>query len=240
MDFSNPNSDVMLPILSPIGLAGDTVSARANNTMLRSLVIDRGLLFAMNRPTDTARGSAQAYLHPTYTEASLKGAPHLGDISDKKSRLQAISSHLEAFALQDEACKLIGEAITTHYNRIADYTVRLKDVEGAWIPAHITADGVDPLSTLGVIVGKVQLDRRQDICMYQDPSGRKRRYYRIAGIAPYINWAIPGITTQETQASILDAFEATSDPARAIDPRALFMASKLLGFRTSVSKVFDS
>lgn len=137
--------------------------------------------------------------------------------------------HLQAFALQYEARHLIGEGIAAHYNRIADQTVRLphssKDV---WIPAYKTTEGVDPMAIMGVTARRVARSYSPHHDIYKDTADGGRAYFRIMAIAANIGWVVPGIKTEETRASILDAFSATMNPQRVVDPKVLFMAGSAI------------
>ncbi len=139
--------------------------------------------------------------------------------------LKEVVPRLQAFAIQDEARHLIGEAIASHYNRIADQTLKLPHSKNdIWIPAYETTDGVDPMGIMGVTARRVVLSSYPHQDIYKDNSDGGRTYYRITSIAPHIGWTVPGIGTEETRANILDAFSTTFNPERAISSQTLFIA----------------
>ena len=60
-------------------------------------------------------------------------------------------------------------------------------------------------------------------------------------IAPHIGWTVPGISTEETRANILEAFNTTFDPERAVNPQTLFMAgtATVMGAEISLAEIFN-
>lgn len=241
MDFSHPHSEKMRNILDTVGLAGHTVNERQRNYKVRSTLIAKGLLLAMRRPTLAEKSPAYTYLHRAYAQAAFQGMPDLRDYSKSNMWLQQVVPHLQAFAVQDEARHIVGEAIASHYNRIADQTLKLPHSKNdIWIPAYETTDGVDPMGIMGVIARRVTLSPYPHLDTYRDNSDGGRAYYRITSIVPNIGWTVPGIGTEETQASILDTFSATFNPERAVLPQTLFMAgtATVMGAEIPLTEVF--
>lgn len=94
--------------------------------------IAKGLLLAMRRPTLAEGSPAYAYLHRAYARVAFQGMPDLRDYSRSNMWLKEVVPRLQVFAIQDEARDLIGEAIASHYNRIAAQTLKLPQVH--WLP----------------------------------------------------------------------------------------------------------
>lgn len=242
MDFSNPNGETIRNILDGVGFASDTRRERTRSKDVRCMLLARGLLFAMMRPTDAGeRTPAHAYLHPVYAQAALQEAPHLRDYQRIDNWLKQAVPLLQTFATGHTARALIGGSIAAHYNRIADQTLKLPHSgDDPWIPAYGTVDGIDPMALMGVTARRVELSAYpQDV--YVDKSDYGRTYYRMMGIAEHIGWTIPGIGTEETRTAIFEAFQNTASPQRAVDPQALFMAGKLgIGrLEVPISEVLD-
>lgn len=226
-----PNDDGQIKAaLGEVGLVeGEERTERVRNHLVRS-----GLVFALIRPV-----SQQAsLLHPGYLRAALQAAPKITDASynngdDKWT--SAITSHLSAFATRAVARDIIGDGLATYYGQISEAVTDVSNGQ-PYMPVSAAEEGEMP--PIRYIVGTSSVpallglnDPRNKATTTRQRGKEGRMYFPLMPVMSNTAWWIPGVESVDTWHHIMDKFTevaAARGNEPLVDPRALFMAGKLL------------
>lgn len=241
IDFMPTTSEVMHDIFSLVGFGVLTEAEQNRSSRLRKMLLEQGGLLTLRRPSKKPK--PVIYYHANYTEAAFqafRGAPVVDNFPTRQAWLSAMGFHLEDFAEEPPARELIGEAVTTYYNRIADAATLIPGRGNKpWIGIHREEGKLCPLDYVGVNYPDVDIAPANVHIDWKNSHGRK--YYSLQPVARQIGWNIPGITDPETRTAIVEQFEATREADWVVDPQQLFMCGSVAiqGVERPVSDIFE-
>jgi len=222
----------MQEIFARVDLAFDPARALAHRKSMRELqgkLLGSSALFTMWPPV--FRPETTPYYHEAYTAAAFDGAPRLGkflNLSDKRLNAwwPAITEHLQTFAMLPETHRLIGQALATHYGRVAEAAVDMPWLSSQpLIHGKRRPDGIEPLRLFGATGGNLAVANSAEV---KDQKEAGRQYFDLRAVASAVGWTIPGIDDPDTKAAIREAFADARNADLPVAPESLFMLGRLV------------